>query len=114
MSVRYSKLSGYRIMWIWALFDLPVQTPGERKRAIRFRKDLLDTGFEMVQFSVYAKYCASKERAEAVSSQIGQLVPERGKVDLLFFTDKQFELTQSFRGPNQSNLLEKPGQLALF
>lgn len=101
-------------MWIWALFDLPVQTPAERKRATRFRKDLLDTGFEMVQFSVYAKYCASKERADAVSKQIGQLVPERGKVDILFFTDKQFELTQSFRGSNQPSLLEKPAQLALF
>ena len=39
-------------MWVWVLFDLPVLTSAERKRATRFRNDLLDLGFEMVQFSV--------------------------------------------------------------
>jgi hypothetical protein len=32
-------LSGYRIMWMFVLFDLPVGTPRERKAATRFRKD---------------------------------------------------------------------------
>ena len=36
-------------MWVWVLFDLPVLTSAERKRATRFRNDLLDLGFEMVQ-----------------------------------------------------------------
>src|SRR5690606_17027170 len=47
------KLSGYRLMWMMAMFDLPVLTKPERKRAADFRKFLLDQGFEMVQFSVY-------------------------------------------------------------
>ena len=40
----FSQLSGYRIMWIWVLFDLPVGTKAERKRASRFRRDLLGLG----------------------------------------------------------------------
>lgn len=101
-------------MWIWAMFDLPVTTRKERKRATRFRKDLLDLGFEMVQFSVYNRFCASKEKAEALASQIGDLVPPYGKVDILFFTDRQYELIQSYRGKSESKLAKKPPQLELF
>lgn len=101
-------------MWVWALFDLPVLTKAERKRAARFRKDLLDLGFEMVQFSVYARYCASKEKADALSVHVGKLVPADGKVDLLFFTDKQYELIRSFRGVSATTKPEKPEQFTLF
>ncbi len=56
MAECYTQLSGYRIMWVWVLFDLPVGTKAERKRATRFRNDLLDLGFEMVQFSVVSQF----------------------------------------------------------
>ena len=54
-------LSGYRIMWLVVLFDLPVGTKKERKAANRFREKLRDLGFEMSQFSVYLRFCAGKE-----------------------------------------------------
>lgn len=112
---RYSKLSGYRIMWIWVLFDLPVVTSTERKRATRFRNELLDLGFEMVQFSVYIRHAWSKEKAESFARQVGECVPEAGHVQLLFFTDKQYGQTQVFRGRSaQASPAEKPSQLALF
>ena len=40
-------LSGYRLVWLMVLFDLPVVEKAERNQATRFRKDLLDRGFEM-------------------------------------------------------------------
>ncbi len=101
-------------MWVWALFDLPVVTKSERKRATRFRKDLLDLGFEMVQFSVYVRYCASKEKADSLASLVGRLVPKDGKVDILFFTDKQYELIQTYRGTSHSQKPEKPAQYVLL
>lgn len=114
MGQRFSVVSAYQIMWVWALFDLPVTTPAERKRATRFRKDLLDLGFEMVQFSVYTRFTASKRRAEALAQQVGKLVPSDGKVDILFFTDKQYELIQSYRGRSSRKNRGKPAQLELF
>jgi len=84
-------LSGYRMMWILVMFDLPVGSKTERHDAATFRNNLLDIGFEMVQFSVYARYCAGRERMLAVKNTVGQCVPSGGKVDLLFFTDKQYE-----------------------
>ncbi len=101
-------------MWVWTMFDLPVSSRKERKRATRFRNDLLDLGFEMVQFSVYNRFSASKERAESLARKIGQLVPPHGKVDILFFTDRQYELIQSYRGKSESKLAKKPPQLELF
>ena len=85
-------------MWVMALFDLPVVSKAERKRATGFRNFLLDQGFEMVQFSVYARFAPGRERAEAITRKIGSVVPQDGKVDVLFFTDKQYEQIVSFRG----------------
>ncbi|MBT9446187.1 MAG: CRISPR-associated endonuclease Cas2 [Hyphomonadaceae bacterium] len=101
-------------MWIMALFDLPVGTPGERKRATGFRNRLLDLGFEMVQFSVYARFTSGQERVEALTREIGELVPKGGKVDVLYFTDKQYEKIVSFRSETHGTKPEKSGQLSLF
>jgi len=101
-------------MWIWAVFDLPVLSKEERKEARDFRNSLLDYGFEMVQFSVYSRYTVSKERAESLAEKIARLVPENGKVDLLFFTDKQYEQIKSFRSNSGNELAEKPSQFLLF
>ena len=62
-------LSGYRIMWLFVLFDLPVGTKKERKAATKFRLSLLDMGFEMSQFSVYLKFCAGKEQGDALAGR---------------------------------------------
>ena len=77
-------------MWMFTMFDLPVTTNGQRKKATRFRNHLLDLGFEMVQFSVYARYCFAKERAEALVPKIRAKVPDEGKVKIITITDKQF------------------------
>jgi len=102
-------------MWVWALFDLPVLTKIERKNATRFRNDLLDLGFQMVQFSVYLRHAYSKERAESIASKVGACVPESGHVQILFFTDRQYALSQSYRGKQATHTTQqKPDQLTLF
>lgn len=102
-------------MWVWALFDLPVLTKIERKNASQFRNDLLDLGFQMVQFSVYLRHAYSKEKADAIAAKVGACVPESGHVQVLFFTDRQYELTQSYYGKATSGpTQEKPDQLTLF
>ena len=110
----HRQLSGYRIMWIMALFDLPVATAIERKRATGFRNHLLDMGFEMVQFSVYARFASGQERADAITRQIGDAVPPGGKVDILYFTDKQYERIVSYRGQSHGPMPKKADQLTLF
>ncbi len=107
-------LSGYRIMWMFVLFDLPVGTPRERKAATRFRKDLLDLGFEMSQYSVYLKFCAGKEQGDALARRIEGLMPPSGKVHIVTITDKQYENIRTYRGQKREPGPRMPDQLALF
>lgn len=111
---QFTALSGYRVMWVMALFDLPVLTKEERARATRFREDLLDMGFVMMQLSCYIKFTPGKEKADALAAKVGTKVPTGGKVDILFFTDTQYGAIRSFRGVGQTDRPGKPDQLQLF
>ena len=43
-------LSGYRLMWVVVMFDLPVVERAERKAATEFRNALLDMGAPQTHF----------------------------------------------------------------
>lgn len=107
-------LSGYRIMWMMVMFDLPVGTKDERYRATRFRNFLLDEGFEMAQFSIYMRYCAGRERVEAHARRIEQALPPSGAVQMVTITDKQYEGIIRFRSRKKQPAAKNPSQLALF
>lgn len=68
----------------------------------------------MSQFSVYLKYCASAEKAEAVSEKIQRNIPLGGKVDILTVTDKQFSNMKRFYAQKLIKNAAKPDQLHLF
>lgn len=107
-------LTGYRLMWMMVMFDLPVTGEHERKAASAFRGALLDDGFEMAQFSVYTRMCSGKEQATTHVKRIEAAVPEGGKVDILFFTDKQYERMISFTTGRRRGPRKNPDQLAMF
>lgn len=107
-------LSGYRIVWVFVLFDLPVGTKPERKAATKFRHSLLDLGFEMTQFSVYLKFCAGKEQAEALARRVEAAMAPSGKVHLVQITDKQYENIRTYRGKKREPSPKNPDQFALF
>ncbi len=101
-------------MWIFVFFDLPVETPKERKLATGFRKSLLDDGFTMLQFSVYMRHCASKENADVHIKRVETKVPEKGHVNVLTVTDKQYGNILNFLGVKQKPMKEGPKQLEIF
>lgn len=114
MARRRPALSGYRMMWLYVMFDLPVGTPAERKAATKFRKFLLDDGFEMAQFSVYLRFADSKEMAETHIGRINDALPKKGKVHIVTITDKQYGNARIFTGRKGERRPENPGQLSLF
>ena len=69
------RFSEYRIMWILVFFDLPTDTKKERKAAAKFRKNLLEDGFIMFQFSIYTRNCPSAENAQTHIDYSGINVP---------------------------------------
>lgn len=112
--MNHIEISPYRIMWLFVMFDLPVGTDKERKQATGFRERLLDFGFEMSQFSVYLKYCASTEKAESVGNKVQRHLPLGGKVDILTITDKQFSNMQRFYAEKKIRSEKLPKPLWLF
>ena len=108
------RLNAYHIMWLFVFFDLPVQTKKERRAATRFRKELLNDGFTMMQFSVYIRHCASKESADVHVKRIRSCIPEKGHVSILAATDKQYGNIVNFWGKMDTPMAEGPKQLELF
>lgn len=107
-------LSGYRLMWMLVMFDLPVLTKAERKAATGFRNALLDIGFEMSQFSVYLRFCTSQAQVDTMCKAVERVLPSGGKVHILQFTDKQYERTITFHGKNVQAGRKPPDQFDLF
>ncbi len=107
-------LSGYRLMWMLVMFDLPMVQKNERKAATDFRNSLLDIGFEMSQFSVYVRFCSSTAQIETYSKRIEAALPLGGRVNVLQFTDKQYERIVSFRGKLKQPQNKTPDQFDLF
>lgn len=107
-------LSGYRCMWVLAMFDLPVDTKTARRNYALFRKELLKDGFARMQFSVYARHCASEENAAVHVSRVERSVPPDGEVRILTITDKQFERMRIFWGKLRRPVPPPPQQLELF
>ncbi len=107
-------LTGYRLMWMLVMFDLPVVERVERKAATDFRNNLLDMGFAMSQFSVYMRFCTSPGEVETYCKQVEAALPKGGKVNILQFTDKQYERIISFQGRAKQPSKKAPDQFDLF
>lgn len=80
----------YKIMRVLCMFDLPVETEEERRAYRIFRKNLIKEGFVMIQYSVYARVCPSREYANRLENRIRKNLPAEGNVCLLCVTEKQY------------------------
>lgn len=105
---------GWRSMWVIAMFDLPTDTPKARKAYARFRKELLDDGFTMMQYSVYSRHCASIDNAEIHVTRMGRKVPGEGEVRFMTITDRQWERIKVFVGKTRQPSAPSPAQLEFF
>jgi CRISPR-associated protein Cas2 len=114
MSQFLDRLNQYRIMWLFVYFDLPTQTKKDRRAYTVFRKNLLRDGFTMIQYSIYARHCASRENAEVHKKRAKKWLPKKGEVILFEITDKQFGMMEFFSGTNSADAPDTPQQLELF
>jgi CRISPR-associated protein Cas2 len=108
------KVSGFRAMWLLVLFDLPVRTKPQRKRASEFRKRLLTDGFTMMQYSVYMRPCPSEENAVVHLQRVQKALPSLGSIRIMQITDKQFGRMRCFDGKQAVSTEEMPHQLEFF
>uniref|UniRef100_UPI004047F1B7 CRISPR-associated endonuclease Cas2 n=1 Tax=Orrella sp. TaxID=1921583 RepID=UPI004047F1B7 len=101
-------------MWMIVMFDLPVVESAERKAAAQFRNALLDLGFTMSQYSVYMRFCSSPAQVDTYCKRVEGALPYGGNVNIIQFTDKQYERIISFRGRAKQPDKKTPDQFDLF
>lgn len=101
-------------MWVFVHFDLPTTTKKDRKEYTRFRKALLDDGFNMLQYSIYIRHCSSRENAAVHKERTRKALPKLGHVVIFELTDAQFGRIEMFYGKKPEISKNQPRQLELF
>ena len=112
--MRRPAISGYKGMWLFVMFDLPVEDRRARAQYARFRSRLLAQGFSMLQYSVYARYFQSEEASLAHRRRLRAELPSEGQVRLLSVTDRQFGKMEVFSGRTRHRPEKPPDQLVLL
>lgn len=108
------RLNEYRILWVFVFFDLPTETKKQRKDYAKFRKNLQQDGFSMLQYSIYIRHCASRENADVHIKRVKSFLPPEGEVIIFELTDKQFGMMEFFRNHQKDEKPDTPQQLELF
>jgi CRISPR-associated protein Cas2 len=107
-------LSGYKAMWLFAMFDLPVDKPQLRHEYAKFRNKLRRQGFTMLQYSVYVHYAASEETEQTLRRNVEDALPSHGQIRVISVTDRQFEKMEVYVGKKRKPAEDPPLQLAFF
>ena len=79
-----------RYMRLIVFFDLPTDTPAQRREYAKFRKYLLKNGYLMMQESVYSKLAVDGRMVDTLINRLKQNKPPAGLVQALQVTEKQF------------------------
>lgn len=88
------------------MFDLPVLTASDRREYRRFRKHLIESGFMMLQESVYCKLAANSSAAEYIVNDLYKNKPENGLVQAIRVTEKQFSNMEYIVGQKNSDVVD--------
>lgn len=108
------RFNAYRIMWVIVFFDLPTETAEDRQVYAIFRKQLLKSGFQMFQYSIYLRHCASRENADVHMQRVRKMLPEKGHVVMMCITDKQFGMMEVYFGHKATPPKQPSRQLEIF
>ena len=97
-------------------FDLPVMTKEQRKLATGFRKFLIEDGYHMLQYSVYARSTVTHARMETHLRRLKTQIPPEGSIRAIFVTQSQWERSYIVYGrPMQEHTPEPiPDQLQFW
>lgn len=72
-------------------FDLPTKEKEERKQYTLFRKFLIEDGFHMIQYSVYARAMVTNARMQTHIRRIQRTTPPEGSVRVWYITEAQWQ-----------------------
>ena len=77
--------------WLIVAFDLPVTEKEARKAYTDFRKFLLNDGYQMIQFSVYARSLVTYSRMQTHLRRLEARIPPEGSIRAWYITQAQWQ-----------------------
>lgn len=101
-------------MRILVFFDLPTETGEDRRSYRKFRKALVKNGFIMLQESVYCKMISSPSVEQSVRNLIRKNKPEKGLVQFLTVTEKQFSKMEYVVGEYTSDVIDNTDKVVIL
>lgn len=101
-------------MRVIVFFDLPVETSTDRRNYRQFRRSLIKGGFMMLQESVYAKLALNSTQVSQIISDVKRAQPEKGSVQILSVTEKQFSKMEILSGKGNSNVIVTDERLLIL
>lgn len=90
-TMTYDALKNCRGYWLLISVDLSLRSKAKRHQALLFRRALVADGFDAIQPSLYARFCASGEVCETHQSRVCKIAPELSKLTFVRLTDLQFQ-----------------------
>ena len=103
-----------RFMMLFIFFDLPTKTKKERKAYSDFRKFLKQSGFIMLQYSVYVRICKGQANIDTNVKRVKSALPSVGHVRSLQVTDNQYYRMEILLGTQKEEEKNGTVQLALL
>lgn len=101
-------------VWCLVMFDLPVKTRDQQRRANAFRNLLLDLGLSRVQLSVYTQYRPKVRMCADTVAQIRRNLPPQGQVRVLYLSDTQWAKALYFVNETECHPEGAPLQMTIF
>jgi len=96
------------------MFDLPTETPEDRRHYRKFRNMLIKNGFIMLQESVYTRMMPSPSTKESVCSILRKNKPPSGLVQVMTLTEKQFAQMECIAGEFVSDVLDNTDAVVYY
>ncbi len=81
----------FRYMRLIVFFDIPIEPASSKKEYIKFRRFLLDNGYDMLQYSVYIRFCRNDTDANKHQKRLKKHAPKVGNVRVIKVTENQYE-----------------------
>lgn len=101
-------------MRIIVFFDLPTETNEDKRNYRKFRKALIKDGFIMMQESVYTKLMTTPSVENSVKNLIHKNKPEKGIVQSLTVTEKQFSKMEFVVGEYKSDVIDSEDRVVIL
>jgi CRISPR-associated protein Cas2 len=96
------------------MFDLPTLTATDRMNYRQFRKHLINDGFIMMQESIYTCLLIDRQAANLLEIKISNYAPQKGLIQTMIITEKQYTAINYIAGHDQENIDDKFERLTVI